>query len=169
MDVYATKIGEQQLLLLEDGTRLSLNTDTQVRVEIDSDRRSVRVEWGEVIFEVAKDPYRPFVVRVADSEVRAIGTVFAVRLAGRSAERRDEPVAVTLIEGQISVRPAIGDTGQGVASAKLVTMQAGDRMLLVDSRGRPRAPAIEHLDRPQLDRLVAWKRGEVVFDNIPAA
>ncbi|MEH0164794.1 FecR domain-containing protein [Paucibacter sp. JuS9] len=167
VDVYATKVGEQQLLLLEDGTRLSLNTDTQVRVEIDSARRSVRVEWGEAIFEVAKDPYRPFVVRVADSEVRAIGTVFAVRLPGRSTDHRDEPVAVTLIEGQISVRSAVGDAGQGVASAQPVTMQAGDRMLLVGTQGRPGVPAMEHLDRPHLDRLVAWKRGEIVFDNIP--
>lgn len=166
VDVYATKVGEQQLLLLGDGTRLSLNTDTQVRVEIGSDLRSVRVESGEAIFEVAKDPFRPFVVRVADSEVRAIGTVFAVRLPGRSTERRDEPVAVTLIEGQISVRPVVGDAGQEVASAKPVTMQAGDRMLLVSNRGGLRAPAIERLDRPHLDRLVAWKRGEVVFDNI---
>jgi transmembrane sensor len=166
VDVYTTRIGEQQQVLLEDGTRLSLNTDTRVRVEIDADQRSVRVEGGEAMFEVAKDPYRPFLVRVAGSEVRAVGTVFAVRSAGRSTERRDGPVAVTLIEGKISVRPVEGGAGQGVAAAKPVMMQAGDRMLLDGTRGQPNAPAIEHLDRLHLDRLVAWKRGEVVFDNL---
>ena len=164
-EVYSTGIGDQQQVLLEDGTRMSLNTDTRVRVEIDADQRSVNVAGGEAMFEVAKDPHRPFLVRVAGTEVRAVGTVFAVRMAGRSADRRDGPVTVTLLEGQISVRPTDGDAGQAKASAKPVMMQAGDRMLLV-GKGRTNAPAMEHLDRQHLERLVAWKRGEVVFDNL---
>lgn len=166
VNVYVTRVGEQQLVVLEDGTRMSLNTDTQIRVEIDSDLRSVRVEGGEAMFEVAKDPHRPFVVRVADSEVRAIGTVFTVRLPGHSSERRDEPLAVTLIEGKISVRSVAGEAGQGMSLMKPMTMKAGERMVLGKTRGERNAPAIQHLDRPQLDQLVAWKRGEVVFDNV---
>ncbi|MFN3630913.1 MAG: FecR family protein [Casimicrobiaceae bacterium] len=166
VDVYATRVGERQLVLLEDGTRLSLNTDTGIRVEFDAGKRSVRVEGGEVVFEVTKDAHRPFVVRVADSEVLAIGTIFAVRLSGVSTDRRDEPLAVTLIEGQISVRPASGDDGQRDGS-RTQLMKAGERLVLATSRGqRSAVPAIEHLDRPQLDQLIAWKRGEVVFDNI---
>jgi len=166
VDVYATKVGEQQLVVLEDGTRISLNTDTQVRVDIDSDLRSVRVEGGEAIFEVAKDPNRPFVVRAADSEVLAIGTLFTVRLPGRSSERRDEPLAVTLIEGQISVRSVAGEAGNGMVLLTPVTMKAGERLVLGKTRGPSIAAAVQHLDRPQLDQLVAWKRGEVVFDNV---
>ncbi|MCX2864909.1 FecR domain-containing protein [Paucibacter sp. PLA-PC-4] len=168
VEVYATKVGEQQLVLLEDGSRLSLNTDTQVRVELNAERRSVRVEGGEVVFEVAKDAYRPFVVRAADSEVLAIGTIFAVRLPGRSTDRRDEPLTVTLIEGQIGVRPVSGDAGQRDAS-KARLMKPGERLVLATRRSQPSAqtvPAIEHLQRPQLEQLLAWKRGEVVFDNI---
>lgn len=172
VDVYTTKVGEQQLVLLADGTRMSLNTDTQVRVEIDANLRSVRVEGGEAIFEVAKDPQRPFVVRAGDSEVRAIGTVFTVRLAGHSAEHPDESLAVTLIEGQISVRPVARDAGPKEASVKPVTMEAGERMVVSRNRekavvGNAQGPlAIQHLDRPRLDQLVAWKRGEAVFDNV---
>ena len=82
-DLYATKVGEQQLVVLDDGTRMTLNTDTRVRVEIGPDLRSVNVQAGEALFEVAKDPRRPFVVHVADSEVVALGTVFSVRLRGK--------------------------------------------------------------------------------------
>jgi transmembrane sensor len=164
VDVYATKVGERQLVLLTDGTRLTLNTDTQVRVDIDADLRSVRIDAGEAVFEVAKDPHRPFVVRVADSEVRALGTVFAVRLPGRSSEAREGPAAVTLFEGQVSVRPISGESGEGTASMAPVTMQAGERLVL-KMAGQSTVPAIERLDRLHLDRLVAWKRGEVVFDN----
>lgn len=166
VDVYATKVGEQQQVVLEDGTRMSLNTDTRVRVDIDADLRSVQVAGGEAIFEVAKDPHRPFVVKVADSEVVAVGTVFSVRVPGSSSEARDEPLAVTLIEGQISVRAASGGAGQGMAPAQPVTMQAGERIVLAKRTGDAKAPAIQRLDRPHLDQMVAWKRGEAVFDNV---
>jgi len=45
----------------------------------------VTVEEGEALFEVAKDPHRPFVVRAGGSEVRAQGTVFSVRFIPRKA------------------------------------------------------------------------------------
>lgn len=79
-DIYATNVGELRTVILEDGTRMSLNTSTRVRVALASAQRTVSVEEGEALFEVAKDPRRPFVVRVADREVVALGTVFSVRL-----------------------------------------------------------------------------------------
>ena len=68
-------------------------------------RSTASVEEGEALFEVAKDAHRPFVVRVADSEVRALGTVFSVRLIPTTRIDGDA-LAVTLIEGQVSVRTA---------------------------------------------------------------
>ena len=58
---------------------MSLNTSTRVRVELGASRRTVEVDGGEALFEVAKDPSRPFVVRAAGSEVTATGTAFVVR------------------------------------------------------------------------------------------
>ena len=94
--VYATELGEQQLVVLDDGTRMTLNTDTQVRVDLDAAQRNVIVRRGEALFELAKDAHRPFVVRAGGSEIVATGTVFAVRYAaqgsagrtGRDADRR---------------------------------------------------------------------------------
>lgn len=76
IDAYATSVGEQRTVLLKDGTRMSLNTSTRVRVELASAQRTVSVEDGQALFEVAKDAHRPFVVRVAGSEVRALGGLF---------------------------------------------------------------------------------------------
>ncbi len=167
-EVYATQVGGQQLVVLDDGTRVSLNTATRVRVELKPDLRQVTVESGEALFEVERDPSRPFVVRVAGSEVLALGTVFSVRLSG-SGELRTNALAVTLIEGQVSVRPAVEGRAGGIAPVKPVLMQAGERIRLIGSGNGSEAPAAQQLDRPRIEPLLAWKRSEAVFDDVSLA
>ncbi|MBT9494696.1 MAG: FecR domain-containing protein, partial [Paucibacter sp.] len=78
VDSYVTGVGELRTVILQDGTRMSLNTATRVRVELARAQRSVKVEGGEALFEVAKDARRPFVVQAAGTEVVAMGTAFVV-------------------------------------------------------------------------------------------
>lgn len=163
IDSYATKVGEQQMVLLDDGTRVSLNTDTRVRVDLGAQLRSVNVLAGEALFEVAKDAKRPFVVRVDDSEVVALGTVFSVRVGG--AGTADEALTVTLIEGQVSLRAVAGGGARGLKPAQPVMMQAGDRVRLVKSLLKPDAPSVQQFDRPPAEQLMAWKRNEAIFDG----
>jgi transmembrane sensor len=47
-------VGERRTVLLMDGTRMSLNTSTRVRVALAPAQRTVRVEEGEALFEVAR-------------------------------------------------------------------------------------------------------------------
>ncbi len=103
VQVYATGVGKRQVVVLRDGTRMSLNTGTRVKAELTSTQRTVLVDGGEALFEVAKDAQRPFVVRAAGSEVVALGTVFSVRLTPDGAQG-DNMLAVTLIEGTVTVR-----------------------------------------------------------------
>ncbi len=163
-DSHVTKVGEQQLVLLDDGTRMTLNTDTEVRVKFRDAERSVSVERGEALFEVAKDAHRPFVVTAAGSEVVAVGTAFAVRLVDGQAHVGDS-LAVTLIEGQVMLRPKSGLLARGAAPPKPVSMQAGERVLLSVVRGIS-TDASERVDRPNIDQLMAWKRSEAVFDDV---
>lgn len=165
IDDYSTKIGELQVVMLADGTRVSLNTDTRLRVDLDAQCRSVRLERGEALFEVAKDPHRPFVVHAAGSEVVALGTEFSVRLPGLG-EHRNDALAVTLIEGQVSVRPSPARADRGAAPAKPVLMQPGERMRLERASGGANGPVAQQVDRPRIEELVAWKRSEVVFDDV---
>ena len=115
---YATQVGEQRLVVLDDGSRMTLNTNTRVHVSLGSKQRSVEVQQGEALFEVAKDPQRPFVVHAGGSEVVAVGTVFAVRLAqggysgnqgdhgdlGDPGARLPDALTVMLVEGRVSLR-----------------------------------------------------------------
>ena len=101
--VYDTGIGEQRVVVLVDGTRMTLNTATSVSVSLTKTRRSVSVLHGEALFEVAKDPDRPFLVQVADASVVATGTSFLVRSTSDGNINADA-FGVTLIEGQVIVQ-----------------------------------------------------------------
>jgi transmembrane sensor len=162
--VYSTGVGEQQFVVLDDGTRLSLNTGSRVRVKFESSRRSVDIEDGEALFEVAKDSRRPFVVRANGNEVVAVGTVFSVRYEPGSASGADT-LAVTLIEGQVELHSAQRKLPAGVHSSWALTMKPGERVRVtgvfagVDSR-------TVQVDRPRLESVVAWKRSEAVFEDV---
>ncbi|MCU7373129.1 FecR domain-containing protein [Paucibacter sp. O1-1] len=163
-DVYETGVGEQRTVVLQDGSRLTLNTATRVRVALGQTQRQVSVEGGEALFEVAKDASRPFVVRAASTEVVATGTAFVVRWG--PPDRGSRPaLAVTLVEGQVVVRGPVGS-----ALASPVVMAPGERVRLgetsaVSSGAAREARQLRQLDRPRMDQLLAWKRGEAIFDN----
>lgn len=164
---YVTGVGEQQLVVLDDGTRLSLNTDTEVRVDLGRSRRTVHVARGEALFEVAKDPSRPFVVRASGSDVVALGTVFSVRVASGRLD-------VALLEGQVSVRSAEVAQSQRPAEAALapaqpVLMRPGDRLRILAGSGAAQRAAQAQLDRPPMEQVMAWKRSEAVFDDMSLA
>jgi len=161
--LYTTGVGEQRVVVLDDGSRVSLNTHSRVRVDMDSRRRTVEVDDGEVLFEVAKDPLRPFVVRAAGSEVVAHGTVFSVRLIADGAET-GRALAVTLIEGRVTVQAESGRAG-GLAPAAPLEMRPGDRVRLAQVPGSD-ASATQRVDRPRLEGVTAWRRNEVVFDDV---
>ncbi|XHS79305.1 FecR domain-containing protein [Burkholderiaceae bacterium UC74_6] len=163
--VFETGIGEQRVVVLSDGSRMSLNTATRVRVDFSRARRGVQVLDGEALFEVAKDAQRPFVVQAANSEVVATGTEFMVRTA-QDAAGTGKAITVTLVEGRVIVRDA--QQRQTPVLAQPVAMVPGDRLQVEQSASnaarRPSHPV--RLDRPGLEAALAWKRGEVVFDDV---
>ncbi len=163
VDRYSTGVGEQRVVMLSDGSRLSLNTGTRVRVEFSSQQRTVGVNVGEALFEVAKDAGRPFVVRAGGAEVVAVGTVFSVRFGGQTADAGDS-LAVTLVEGSVTVRAAAG-VSHGLAPSQPVSMAAGDRVRLAQATGAERH-AVLKMDRPRIDQVIAWRRDEAVFENV---
>ncbi|MGE8658048.1 MAG: FecR domain-containing protein [Achromobacter sp.] len=84
-----TAIGEQRQVLLADGTRLWLNTATAVDILYSARQRLVWLRAGEILLATGTDPEpqaRPFLVRTAFGTVRALGTRFMVRDAGRAIQ-----------------------------------------------------------------------------------
>jgi transmembrane sensor len=152
--VVATAVGEQRQLVLEDGTRVFLNTDTRIVVRYDERTRRVELRRGEAFFNVAKRSDWPFVVVAGDRQVKALGTCFVVR---KEAER----LAVTLVEGSVVVSPvlpALPEQAQPTIDA--FKLAAGQRLTFD-------AGSVARLDTPSIEQTTAWRRGQVILDDTP--
>ena len=87
--------GGEYMLELSDGTKVWLNSDSELRFPITfvGDRRSVEIE-GEAYFEVAKDEGKPFHVLAKGADIKVLGTSFNVMTyRGRTI--------TTLVEGKV--------------------------------------------------------------------
>jgi len=82
--------------ILEDGTTVELNHGAVVAAVFSATERRATLVTGEALFEVAKDPRRPFVVHAGGVDVRAVGTAFTVRLEPGTVE-------VLVTEGRVAV------------------------------------------------------------------
>jgi transmembrane sensor len=150
-DQYSTRVGEQRLLRLPDGTRISLNSDSRLEVEYDKAQRRVQLKRGEAYFEVAKARDRPFIVVAGTREVTALGTAFVVRY-------EKDQTAVTLVEGKVVVTPSGTDLTNDVGTPG-IALAPGQRLTLAAQSTR--------LDQPRIEAVIAWRRGEVVLDKTP--
>lgn len=145
---YETEIGARQIVALADGSRVELNTDTELRASVDDTRRVVHLYQGEAFFDVASDPGRPFIVHAGDRRVVVLGTQFAVR-------RDRERVQVTVAEGRVRVerekpeapiQPVVAERGEIViAKAETETVT-------------PPSPQV-------VERALAWRQGYVMFEK----
>lgn len=159
---YSTGIGEQRMVRLSDGSRLTLNADSGVVVSYRRNERRVRIERGEALFEVAQDPTRPFRVRAGNRQAEAVGTSLLVR-------REAQQLSVTLLKGRATVtgldRPARSawPSRAAVARPDRIVLTEGERLRYFGPRSRLQ------LDKPRLYAVTAWMRGEVILDRTPLA
>lgn len=163
---FTTDIGEQRVLLLDDGSRASLNAQTRLQVKFSAGRRTVRLQRGEVLFDVAKDPLRPFVVVIGDRQVTALGTSFVVRY-------EPDKTQVTLIEGKVRVS-GLGPTASRASAPPSETTATahttnkpteGDIVLTPGQRLQLAGTSVHELDSPPIDAVTAWRRGEVMLHD----
>ncbi len=79
LDRYVTRIGERKTVVLQDGSKVNLNTATEILVNYNDNMRRVRLERGEAYFEVKSDADRPFMVNLDGYAVSVLGTSFNLR------------------------------------------------------------------------------------------
>lgn len=151
-DRYSTPVGGIDTVALEDGSRVILNTNSQLRVELLERERRIALSRGEAFFEVAHDPTRPFVVEAGNKRVVAVGTKFSVR-------RENDDIQVVVTEGKVRVetRGAAAGEGTSLVSAGGVARTAKDAVLV-----RPDAV-------PDVEKLLSWRAGYISFENMALA
>lgn len=151
---YVTAVGESRTIALDDGSRVSLDTDTRLRVRYSGERRLLSLARGRAFFRVAKEP-RPFLVQTEDGSVRAVGTEFEVY-------RRDGEIEVALIEGRVALLAA---APEGAAPVQLAMLDPGQKA----SFGQRKPLRMIQPDRQAA--LPAWLSGKLAFEDqsLPAA
>ena len=164
-DVYRTKAGERRTETLSDGSEITLDSNSEVRVRYSKHSRELVLTSGQALFNVAHDVLRPFSVAADQHEIVATGTSFNVDLLGQQ-------LLVTLLEGHVIVVPHDGDkdgvlpgpdpAGTASSPAARIEMDAGEQ-LTVSSRDAPR------ITRVNVDHAVAWEKGSLVFKDEPLA
>ncbi len=150
---YSTDVGETRVVSLQDGSVLTLNTNSKVSVQFTETERGVVLDRGEGLFHVAKDKTRPFIVRAFDTEIRAVGTVFTVRFLP------ERPIQVLVEEGVVEVKRR-----DGLAAAPV---RAVSETRAVAALGSP--IVVSAVPQPQLARDLAWRFGRIAFENATLA
>ncbi|PYB75785.1 peptide ABC transporter substrate-binding protein [Pseudomonas sp. LB-090624] len=142
-----TAFNERRQVELPDGSHLELNGGTQLQVDFSAGQRHIRLSAGEVMFSVAHDSSRPFVVDTAQGRVTVTGTRFDVRL---------DPASTRVAVEQGSVRVQ----GQGASLARLTAGQGSN----INAQGLVAAPYAVNTGA-----ITAWRQGKLVFDNATLA
>jgi len=136
---YVAEKGEHQTVTLADGSRIELNTESEVRVHFNRWQRSVEIIKGEAFFTVNHDAERPFEVRAGSGRIRDIGTAFEVYI-------KPEHVIVAVQEGIVEVQ----------ASGKR-ELTAGQQLAFSNSG------EFQALQAQDVAGLTAWRQGNLVF------
>lgn len=144
VDHYRTALGETRTVRLADGSLIHLNTNSSVEVALRDDIRSIKLLKGEARFDVAHDAKRPFIVDADGTRVRAVGTMFNVRL-------RPDVTELTVIEGIVAVRN--GDSAvRRIESGRSAAVRSG-------------SIAVTHLEPAKIKQRIAWQDGMVEFEG----
>ncbi len=142
--------GQRSRFALEDGTTVLLDADSALHVDFARETRNVRLDRGRVLFHVAKNARRPFIVTAGDKNVTALGTEFTM-------EVKPGGIKVMLLEGAVKVQEL-----SATNAVRAVTMIPGQLLLARDD-------APWQLRREDAERLLEWTHGKLVFEDATLA
>jgi transmembrane sensor len=144
---YSTPIGVTTAVPLSDGSKVILNTDSEIRVAVNERERKVELRQGEAFFDIVPDPKRPFVVSAGDRQIVVLGTQFSVK-------RDRDDVRVVVTDGKVSLK---GAQGEVLLTAGAVAKADNERF------------AVDHRPLPQAEELLSWRNGYLTFQDTPLA
>jgi transmembrane sensor len=151
-DTYATSYGMTKNILLEDGSEVTLNANSTLKVPknlVTSQSREVWLE-GEGFFSIAKKPnHVRFLVHTDNLNVEVLGTKFNVNNRRGNTE-------VVLSEGSVRLTSGLHEENDAV-----LYMKPGDMVSLSprDTTFRRKVVAPE--------KYSAWQSNKLVFEDAP--
>lgn len=159
----ASAPSEPRRRILADGSTVELNRGAVVTTDFTAGERRATLVSGEALFDVAKDPGRPFVVHAGGVDVRAVGTAFSVRL---------EPGAVEVLvtAGRVAVAQPANPTALRSAPTGAIppppsVVAAGHRATVTLASSAP--PAIVPVSAQAIARQLNWQPQLLDFSFAP--
>jgi transmembrane sensor len=144
--VIATTASQWVQTTLNDGTVVYIDARTRLEIEFTPAERTVHIYKGSALFDVAKDPQRPFVVSTSLIDMTAVGTRFGVSI--------DSGVRTTVSEGVVRV------DARGQVKTPVATLQAGEELFVSDdSLAKP------VVTRVNAERKLEWSTGWLTFEG----
>lgn len=172
---YRTQVGEQRSIRLADGSIMVLDSRSRLRVAFTPNIRKVELLAGQALFDVTRNPQKPFVVLAGETVVRDVGTQFNVN-------RGRDGTLVTVVEGQVSVSRS--DDGASESARPAAAPAAGRADLADDEVPKTNRPnflsAGEQVDMPaygfslqpvevNVSSVMAWTHRQVVLNSATLA
>jgi transmembrane sensor len=164
MPIYATTFGEQRSITLTDGSVIDINSRSKIRVRYSAQERDVDLLEGQALFQVAKNPARPFLVSTATTQVRAVGTEFDVN-------QKQGGTVVSVVEGRVAVQlttdlPQVtaahqdesGTRQPGSRGNAAIFLAAGEQVLVTTK-------AMHRAAHPNIAIATSWTQRQLEFES----
>ena len=146
IEYVSSRVGEQRAVRLDDGSVITLNTDTGIKMNVDRAALHVEVLRGEVLFNMLPNPQRHLVVSVRNLDIFDTATIFSVRLID------DGQIRVTVEEGEVRL-----------SSATLGQVPLARNQQAVSEERINRLELKKGLDPRAIERQLGWLEGRLVF------
>ena len=137
--------GGEYDLLLSDGSRLRMNSESEIRVPVtfEKGQREVFMK-GEIYFDIVRDSLAPFVVHTHQGDIRVLGTSFNVR------DYQDENfLETTLVNGKVAFE----------RGGNYSYLKPGEQLRLNKEDGKTTVETVDVL------LYCSWKDGRFVFEK----
>jgi len=170
-----TPSGAKSLITLEDGTKIWLNANSKLTYPTHFvDKKRIVDLDGEGYFEVAKDKSRPFEVKTSNLSIQVLGTVFNLK-----SYPEEGVIETTLLEGSVALSKIVSDNkeqkiyqlepSQQAVFIKKEGFLTSDQLIAANlgtneaSERSSEKLLVKHVQ--DIDRIAAWKDGNMVFKN----
>ena len=141
--------GETKSLLLADGTKVILNSDTKLIIPSNFNKEEHIIELeGEGFFDVTPDPDKPFIIKSGETRVKVLGTSFDFK-----SYKEDEFIKLTVSTGKVRVNMIDQDLQLAVSPNEHLSISKID--------GNVRKESIEE------NNYIKWIHGSLYFNKEP--
>ena len=143
--------GQKSQIVLSDGTKVWLNSDTKIRYpgQFDKNQRDIYLD-GEAFFEVTKNEHQPFLVHTLGPDVKVVGTKFNIK-----AYADENQVETSLFEGRVDLILKNPESDQTVDKE----LKPGQSLIY---SGISQQLASARFPKDEID---GWKKNQLIFKD----